>query len=645
VQFGISSPPTEADYRDNIYLGIIGHANLTNLINVFNTPIQIVSPINQHQDLTSAIGPFSIAGNRILNISGTLELEKTAGRSFFYGGNFHNDNKVPSNITTSDLSGSTLIYATGTNVLGPSGTTVDPNNYDPNGAGVITPIPGFNQFVAHRIWHQPSSNLIIFQYGQEYYANAATARDEFEFENYVVPSGLDETSYLVAILIAQDGVSNLDSATIIPQGKFAGTGGGGGSVADTLQTAYDNSSSPEILTDATRGAVDFRVGSGSDSDNVVTFQQNSGTINAFVEGTGDAKFTNLTGTSVTSNSAINVFNGHINLRDNSYFLQGRTVADVNVSLIGVDNQDRVFVGNAGYDTYIDSDTIVDGILSAQTAVLTTTPTLNNSATDILVRNSSTGEVEYRPVSGITPDTNTFVTGSTVSANTLTITRNDLQDILLLSGGTNVQFIDNGNNSITVNATSGGGGGASVSFPWKFKVDTAAADPGSGQFRLNNTVASGITEIYVSDETNNGIDASNFLNIIDVGDIIYIQQNDDASRALLFSVSAATTDNTGWFTIPVEYLQGSTIPKKDKICGWIFASTGAEDNTVSNVGVGQGVFKQRNVNDFEFYSLSGGTNTTVSLNGDTIVIDSEDIFTTGATYDNGTAQEMMVIHIH
>jgi hypothetical protein len=52
---------------------------------------------------------------------------------------------------------------------------------------------------------------------------------------------------------------------------------------------------------------------------------------------------------------------------------------------------------------------------------------------------------------------TFVTGSTVSANTLTLTRNDLQDVLLLSGGSNVQFIDNGNNSITLNATTSGGG--------------------------------------------------------------------------------------------------------------------------------------------------------------------------------------------
>jgi hypothetical protein len=49
--------------------------------------------------------------------------------------------------------------------------------------------------------------------------------------------------------------------------------------------------------------------------------------------------------------------------------------------------------------------------------------------------------------------------------------------------------------------------------------------------------------------------------------------------------------------------------------------GGEANTASNVGVGQGVFKQKTGVDLEFYSLSGGSNTTVTLNGNTIVIDS------------------------
>ena len=213
-----------------------------------------------------------------------------------------------------------------------------------------------------------------------------------------------------------------------------------------------------------------------------TINQMSGlTINGDLNVTDDTTLNTLTATSITSNSAIDVFNGHINIRDNSYFLQGRTVADVNVSLIGVDNQDRVFVGNAGYDTYINSDTIVDGVLSAQTTFLTTTPTLNNLATDILVRNSSTGEVEYRPVSGITPDTNTFVisgtyvdstdtlsllrndgnfvnvtgitntfvTGTTFNSNQATLSRNDAIDVLKITGDTNVVLSNPSTNQIKI----------------------------------------------------------------------------------------------------------------------------------------------------------------------------------------------------
>jgi len=58
------------------------------------------------------------------------------------------------------------------------------------------------------------------------------------------------------------------------------------------------------------------------------------------------------------------------------------------------------------------------ILSGLT--LSQIPTLNNSETAILVRNNSTGEVEYREASTLTgsTDTNTFVTGGTLSTDSL-----------------------------------------------------------------------------------------------------------------------------------------------------------------------------------------------------------------------------------
>jgi hypothetical protein len=271
-------PPNEADYRDYLFLGLVGHASNTFINNVFNAPTQLVSPVNQHVDLTSSIGPFSISGNRLSTIPNTLELEKSAGRSFFYGGNFHTDPKIPSQLNTGLLSGSTLVYAKGDKVIGPNGTTVDTDNYDPNGLGVITSIPG-NNYTTHRIWHSPKNNLLVFQYGQYVYANQATARDEIDNESYIVPQGLDFAAYLIAVLIVKGAEVDLNNALIVSQGKFSGTGGGGGGSVDTLQTAYNNSTQPEIITDATRTAVDFRVGSGQDTDQLVTFQENSGTIN------------------------------------------------------------------------------------------------------------------------------------------------------------------------------------------------------------------------------------------------------------------------------------------------------------------------------------------------------------------------------
>ena len=68
---------------------------------------------------------------------------------------------------------------------------------------------------------------------------------------------------------------------------------------------------------------------------------------------------------------------------------------------------------------INGDLTITGITSAATLNITTTPTNNNSLTEILGRNSSTGEIEYRDVSTIGGGGGslnvTVVTGATYSA--------------------------------------------------------------------------------------------------------------------------------------------------------------------------------------------------------------------------------------
>ena len=62
------------------------------------------------------------------------------------------------------------------------------------------------------------------------------------------------------------------------------TGGSTGS----LQDAYDNSTSPEITTDATNGALTVKRGSASDTDNIFEGENGAGTITSRITGEGGA---------------------------------------------------------------------------------------------------------------------------------------------------------------------------------------------------------------------------------------------------------------------------------------------------------------------------------------------------------------------
>ena len=83
---------------------------------------------------------------------------------------------------------------------------------------------------------------------------------------------------------------------------------------------------------------------------------------------------------------------------------------------------------------VTGDIIATGAVSADTLSLTSLPTLNNSATDILVRNSSTGEVEYK-------DTGTFSAQTIYNSNSIVGSQRKvgLTDLISFSGGT-VDFV-------------------------------------------------------------------------------------------------------------------------------------------------------------------------------------------------------------
>jgi len=100
------------------------------------------------------------------------------------------------------------------------------------------------------------------------------------------------------------------------------------------------------------------------------------------------------------------------------------------------------------------DSIVNGTISGETLNLTTIPTNDNSQTQVLVRNNTTGVVEYRDASSLSggSGTNTFVTGTTFASNQFVTTRNDGVDVLKFSGGSNVTLSNPSSNQIKIDVS-------------------------------------------------------------------------------------------------------------------------------------------------------------------------------------------------
>ena len=73
----------------------------------------------------------------------------------------------------------------------------------------------------------------------------------------------------------------------------------GGLSTITLQQAYNNSTSPEIVTNSTLNSVQFRGGTGSDTDKNITIENNSGVETAYITAGGDGVFNSLSATTIS----------------------------------------------------------------------------------------------------------------------------------------------------------------------------------------------------------------------------------------------------------------------------------------------------------------------------------------------------------
>lgn len=140
-------------------------------------------------------------------------------------------------------------------------------------------------------------------------------------------------------------------------------------------------------------------------------------------------------------------------------------------------------------------------------------------------------------------------------------------VFLGRDSTNWDTLFNGNPNN--NAT----GGATIQGTWRFDSSTVEADPGAGDFRLDNATVGLTTEIFISSTTRLGFDADNILGLLADGDQIYIQNINDSAEFLLFDITA-NVDNGGWYSLAgTVNISGSNFTN-NRDCGVVLLFSGA-----------------------------------------------------------------------
>lgn len=277
---------TPAQMRENIVLGVAVHSNQTTVNAVNQTQIVAYNQGNQLADLFYSLGLFNVSGNVFSANGANLKLNKSAGSVFRRGANYTSLTDNPHIVTTGVLTQASLRMQNQTGAGSASTTDVDVANYDL--AGTTTAISPATRFSILRVFLF-QSNLIAVQRGQATYLSLAEAKAAIQTETFITNSILAANGLLRGFIVAQANATSLSDTSkvfFIDAGKFGGTSGVGGLSVSTLQNAYDNSSSPEILTDATRGAMTVKRGSGADTDTVIEVQNAAGSTTGSITGNG-----------------------------------------------------------------------------------------------------------------------------------------------------------------------------------------------------------------------------------------------------------------------------------------------------------------------------------------------------------------------
>lgn len=259
---------TNADHKNLIFLGNLGHANFTSIIAVRNNPDPGLDATARLADLARSIGTFNVSGNLYSPNGVNLNINKSIGDTYKLGNNFAVNLRSPD--TTEDPAETVVPFnysyqdgGGGFNVVTPAVTAIDSANYD-DGSGTLTAVPSLDwqvQEVKHFAGVSGVGSTRI-EYGQTTYANKSAAILAIPNTGHTHNPAFVDGVVRAYIVVKQNATDLTDTAEceIIEASKFGGAGGSVATSVATLQGAYDNSVDPEMVTSAPQGALTVKEG-------------------------------------------------------------------------------------------------------------------------------------------------------------------------------------------------------------------------------------------------------------------------------------------------------------------------------------------------------------------------------------------------
>ena len=401
--------PTPQQRRENILLGKVVHPNRSTITSLNQTVDFDVSPMAAIRDLWT---PLKLINQGILVSphSTTLEIDTSAGTLWGNGIGWVTNQVNPDSVYISGTSPTTFQYrsrlgpVTGATAPYTGNTTfIDPAHYDNN--GVITSVGGgSNSSTNQRVYLFPTG-LVRIQYGQQVYSSLAAAVAGSQTEQFVEYGNNRDNGILIGIISVNKNTTDLSDtgyATFNFVSKFGEVmGGTGGISTTTLQQAYDNSSNPEIVINATLDGLTIKNGTGNPdgTTHLLEGQNTAGSVTSFITAAGGFSGSSVSAVTITTPS-VTANNSGLSASTISATTYYNLPTDIRVTGSTYSNNTLTFTNNTGGTFNVLFDTMTG--LTVSNSFNSSGSTLNVVQT---INSGATGDI-YSLISGNTVDSAT-----------------------------------------------------------------------------------------------------------------------------------------------------------------------------------------------------------------------------------------------